>query len=184
MHWVSGSNHSSGKSTPLLCATFLRMGQLSLSDSPSLSLPLFLYFSLCLIIALDWVIVCLSGATLQGGTCNQIPRTCFSLSLSVSPFIPCLSSLSSPHPALPPALRFLQSLLHPHPSTCFFFSFSLHTAYPTQPVRARVNNSCALCCNWCHHFNLSWLQLRAAYRVTRGGITHCRAQWAATPDQA
>jgi len=59
----------------------------------------------------------------------------------------------------------------------------LHTAYSTQPVRAGVNNSCAPCCNWCHHFNLSWLELRAAYRVTRGGITHCRAQWAATPDQ-
>lgn len=178
MHWVSGSNHSSGKSTPLLCIAFIRKGPLSVW----LSLPLFLYFSVCLIIALDWVIVCLSGATLQGGTCNQIPRTCFPLSLSVSPFIPCFSSLGSPHPALPPALRFLQPLLRPHYP--LFFFFFLQTTFSAQPVRAGVNNSCAPRCNWCHHFNLSWLQWRAAYRVTWGGITHNRAQWTATHDQA
>lgn len=171
MHWVRGSNHSSGKSTLLLCAAFLRMGLLSVWLSPSRLL--FLYFSLCLIIALDWVIVCLSEATAQGGTCNQIPRTRFSLSHRLS-LHSCLSSLGSPHPALPPALQFLQALHHPRPSA----------SYSIQPARAGVNNSCAPCCNWCHHFNLSWLQLRAAYRVTWGGITHCRAQWSATPDQA
>lgn len=119
MHWVSGSNHSSGKSTPMLCIVFLKMGLLSVWLSLSLppSFPLFLSLSdnssrlsNCVF---EWSYT--AGWNLQSDTEN----TFLSLSLSVSPFILCLSSLASPHPALPPAMRFLQALLNHHP--LFFF---------------------------------------------------------------
>lgn len=177
MHWVSGSNHSSGKSTPFALYSVPQNGPaLCLTLSPPL--PLFLCLSdnssrlsNCVF---EWSYT--AGWNLQSDTKNMFPSLAVCLSIHT---LLQQSGLSTPGPPSSPAVPAVAA--PPSPLTAFFF---LHTASSAQPARAGVNNSCAPCCNWCHHFNLSWLQLRAAYRVTRGGITHSRAQWAATHDQA
>lgn len=113
-----------------------------------------------------------AGWTLQSDTKNMFPSLC----LSISSFILCLSSLVSPHRFLPPSSCSSSSCSLLPPSSLLLspllLIFFLNTANSRHPLKAGVNNNYPSCCNWCHYFNLRWLQWRAACAVTRGWITH------------
>lgn len=107
MHCMSGSNHSSGKSTLLLSRVFLSMGSLSLSLYLSSSIPSSRSDNISRLgnCVFEWSYT--AGWNLQSDTENAFPSAAVRLSIHT---VPQQSGLATP-PALLPAMRFLQTRL-------------------------------------------------------------------------